>query len=909
MNHQTSSVLQITYQSPQASTQPMTEFPFVDSGLAVLVFSPGDDPITCLNKAMAFLIAVTSSRFHLTNNQLRTSSNLRNQATIQDGRVTVQQVLGRQGQSYSGNVYKGNATSSKGNNASGQARVVNCYNYQGEGHMARQCTQLKRPRNPTWFKDKAMLAEAQEAGQILDEKQLAFLADPGIPDGQAVQTVIPNNASLQTEDLDTYDSDCDDILNAKAVLMANISNYGLYVISEVFKDQFDSIKKTRVRTKEHCDSFIDKLNLKYGENEDLKAQTQDKVFVITSLKNNLRKLKGKEIVDNAAQIPTATTIIPGMFKLDLDPLAPRLLQNREARIDYLKYTQDQADILRGIVEQAKVKQPLDNALDFSCKHAKQIQELLVYVRDTCHNAIKLSAKKIVITPKNNVKKVRFAEPLTSLSNIKQVVQIVLWYLDSQCSKHITGNRSQLMNFVSKFLGSIRFEKDQIARIIRYGDYQLGNVTILEVYYVEGLGHNLFSVACALEKSKKSSHKPKAEDTNQKKLYLLHMDLRGPMRMESINGKSSGLVSNLVSQQHCIPPNRDAWDRLFEPMFDEYFNPPIIVVSPVPVAATQRAVDLDDSPVPTSIDQDASSTKPKNFKQPMTDPSWIDAIQEEIHEFERLQVSELVPCPEKFMLIKQKWIYKVKTNEFSGEKSKLDEDLHGKLVDATLYRGMIGSCMTLFTQCTYAPGIRILHMESLRESILERAKHKREYNSRMNERDMQSKEGKVDLSKALDVDLVVTKSSGTESKMHDTSSRSRNGTHAEDADIKPVNDKEPMVEITLQAPLLSEKKGVRFSALYLCKKRNVQEAAAPRAKVLADSPVSISISQDVPSISIPSSQEQEHSLIISQESIHIFIANAAYKNMTINQMDVKMAFLNGELKEEVYYSQPDGFVDQ
>ncbi|GJW51271.1 hypothetical protein Tco_0092622 [Tanacetum coccineum] len=80
--------------------------------------------------------------------------------------------------------------------------------------MARQCTQPKRPRNAAWFKDKAMLAEAQESGQILDEEQLAFLADPGIPD-------------------DAYDSDCDDVSNAKAVLMANLSNYGSDVISEV----------------------------------------------------------------------------------------------------------------------------------------------------------------------------------------------------------------------------------------------------------------------------------------------------------------------------------------------------------------------------------------------------------------------------------------------------------------------------------------------------------------------------------------------------------------------------------------------------------------------------------------------------------------------------------------------------
>nr|GEW48525.1 hypothetical protein [Tanacetum cinerariifolium] len=134
---------------------------------------------------MAFLTAVSSLRFPSTNNQLRTLSNPRNQATIQDGRVIVQQVQGRQGQSYSGAGYKSNATSSRGNNSSGQARVVKCYNCQ----------------------------EAQEAEQILDEEQLAFLADPGVPD---------------------------------AVLMANISNYDSDVISEekiALKEQVDSLEK------------------------------------------------------------------------------------------------------------------------------------------------------------------------------------------------------------------------------------------------------------------------------------------------------------------------------------------------------------------------------------------------------------------------------------------------------------------------------------------------------------------------------------------------------------------------------------------------------------------------------------------------------------------------------------------
>nr|GEW83085.1 retrovirus-related Pol polyprotein from transposon TNT 1-94 [Tanacetum cinerariifolium] len=85
-------------------------------------------------------------------------------------------------------------------------------------------------------------------------------------------------------------------------------------------------------------------------------------------------------------------------------------------------------------------------------------------------------------------------PVSNLKiNKSLVVQIVFWYLDSGCSKHMTRDRSQLINFVQKFLGTVKFGNDHVAKIIGYGDYKIGNVTISRVYFVEGLGHNLFSV--------------------------------------------------------------------------------------------------------------------------------------------------------------------------------------------------------------------------------------------------------------------------------------------------------------------------------------------------------------------------------------------------------------------------------
>ncbi|GJR14991.1 integrase, catalytic region, zinc finger, CCHC-type containing protein [Tanacetum coccineum] len=240
-------------------------------------------------------------------------------------------------------------------------------------------------------------------------------------------------------------------------------------------------------------------------------------------------------------------------------------------------------------------------------------------------------------------------PLTRLTKTKvvpatqteNVVQIVLWYLDSGCSKHMMGDHLQLRNFVKKFTGTVRFRNDHFGAIMCYGDYVIGDSVISMVYYVEGLGHNLFSVgqfydsdlevafrkhscyvrntdgvklikgsrgsnlytisvedmmksspicllskasknkswlwhrrlnhlnfgtindlarkdlvrglprlkfekdhlcsACQLGKSKKHTYTPKAEHTNLKVLNTLHMDLCGPMRMQTINGKKYILV--------------------------------------------------------------------------------------------------------------------------------------------------------------------------------------------------------------------------------------------------------------------------------------------------------------------------------------------------------------------------------
>nr|GFB41807.1 integrase, catalytic region, zinc finger, CCHC-type, peptidase aspartic, catalytic [Tanacetum cinerariifolium] len=176
------------------------------------------------------------------------------------------------------------------------------------------------------------------------------------------------------------------------------------------------------------------------------------------LKEQLNKLKGKALLTDAVSL---NPIDPELLKVDVAPLPPKLRQNRIAHTDYITHTQGEAATLREIIESEKLLNLLNTSLDYARKK-----------------------------PKAANKKVPVSNSMISKS---LVVQIVLWYLDSGCSKYMTGYRSQLVNFIQKFLGTIKFGNDNVAKIMGYRDYQIRNVIISRVYYVEGLGHNLFSI--------------------------------------------------------------------------------------------------------------------------------------------------------------------------------------------------------------------------------------------------------------------------------------------------------------------------------------------------------------------------------------------------------------------------------
>nr|GEY35778.1 hypothetical protein [Tanacetum cinerariifolium] len=161
-----------TYVSPH-----FADNAYLDSGL-----SPTDNLIENLTNTLALLTQSYKTFLPQTNNQLRTSSNTRNQATVQDGRVVVQNVQGRQNRGQGTNPQGGGAVgyggvqNRVGNANSCQAKQVKSYNYNGIWHIAKNCTQPKRPQNFDYYEDKMLLMQAQENGVALDEEQLLFLA-------------------------------------------------------------------------------------------------------------------------------------------------------------------------------------------------------------------------------------------------------------------------------------------------------------------------------------------------------------------------------------------------------------------------------------------------------------------------------------------------------------------------------------------------------------------------------------------------------------------------------------------------------------------------------------------------------------------------------------------------------------
>ncbi|GJS23730.1 hypothetical protein Tco_0452362 [Tanacetum coccineum] len=208
----------------------------------------------------------------------------------------------------------------------------------------------------------------------------------------------------------TFEVKMNQVLSENERLLAQAIDHDI-----TYKQLYDSIKPKRVQSKEQCDALIKQVNIKSGEISDLNAKLQEQGLVIAALKNELRKLKGKAL---DKEDTVTHSVDPKMSKDNMEPITPKLLNKRTAHSSYIKHTQEEALVLRDIVEHVKANYPQDPLLESAFRYTKVIQDLLSHISRSCPSINNCGPQLIEVIPRKKDKKVRFAESLTSTENTK-----------------------------------------------------------------------------------------------------------------------------------------------------------------------------------------------------------------------------------------------------------------------------------------------------------------------------------------------------------------------------------------------------------------------------------------------------------------------------------------------------------
>ncbi|GJW52554.1 retrovirus-related pol polyprotein from transposon TNT 1-94 [Tanacetum coccineum] len=289
---------------------------------------------------------------------------------------------------------------------------------------------------------------------------------------------------------------------------------------EVSHLDYKSLDSQNLQLKETVTALQERLEKFKAENEKVKRHYQElfnsiKIMHVktiekttslqTKIENLNTQLKGKRpCVTSNVETPKVSVL--EKYAIDVHPLPQPQRNNRGVHHGYLNHLRDTLDTLREIVEEARSNRPSDNRVS-TATTARRSQPKNNTTHDKTLPTISVPKKNVEDHPRTNKFKLSKKNRVNSSISVRRtifntnsnslsryVVQIVLWYLDLGCSKHMTGDRSRLRNFMKKFIGTVRFGNDHFGAIMGYGDYVIGDSMISQVYYVEGLGHNLFSVS-------------------------------------------------------------------------------------------------------------------------------------------------------------------------------------------------------------------------------------------------------------------------------------------------------------------------------------------------------------------------------------------------------------------------------
>ncbi|GJX11300.1 hypothetical protein Tco_0201159 [Tanacetum coccineum] len=245
-----------SFESPQSSNHPL----LVDNFQLDSESTSTDNLIESLTNTLTLLTQSYKSYLPQTNNQLRTSSNARNKATVQDDKVVVQDVHGRYNVNNQGRPLQRNY-------ARGLVRIGNVG---GIGHIARECPQPKRPLDSDYFKDKMLLMNAHENGVVLDEEQLLFLAGEQVTnfDDDVDDLALNVDHVFEADQCDAFDSDVDEAPTTQTMFMANLT-------SEEAGPSYDSNNPSEVQDREYYSDCEDM----YHEVHEMQSDVQHNYVV------------------------------------------------------------------------------------------------------------------------------------------------------------------------------------------------------------------------------------------------------------------------------------------------------------------------------------------------------------------------------------------------------------------------------------------------------------------------------------------------------------------------------------------------------------------------------------------------------------------------------------------------------
>ncbi|GJV21175.1 retrovirus-related pol polyprotein from transposon TNT 1-94 [Tanacetum coccineum] len=663
-----------------------------------------------LSNSLALLTQSYKSHLPQTNNQLRTSSNARNKATVQDGRVVVQDVRGRynannQGRPFQRNNARGNVVA---RNVGGQNRggIINPV-------LDEEQSLFLAGEQVTNFDDDVDNSPENDLALNVDhvfEADECDAFDSNVDEGPTTQTMFMANLTSKDPIYDevrpSYDSNTpfkyvED--NEEHVVQSNVSSVRddalMSILDEMHEQGVqsrlankpdmvvkDSVTSELARYKELVGSIEKRENCRETFNaKDVNPPFIEQMNAVSYMKfESLMRSVEMPMVLFHSDLVNKQSIAPGSDKPGTSS------SNTQKHEVHQKVQQTNIPVIpsTGVntSTEASGSKPRSNTKKNRILPAKSENKKKVEDHPRTNNSVNATPTvKIVLNKGKQIWKPKGKLSDNSLNKTKRVWKATgklfedigyqwrptgkkftlgklncgyQWRPTGKkfalgemcpltklsvkcCSKHMTGNRSKLKNFVEKFIGTVRFGNDHFGAIMGYGDYVIGDSVISRVYYVEGLGHNLFSVgqfcdsdlevafrkhscfvrdingadilkgsrstnlytisiddmmksspicllskaskskswlwhrrlnhlnfgtindlarkdlvrglprlkfekdhlcsACQLGKSKKFSHKPKSENTNMEVLHTLHMDLCGPMRVQSIKGKKYILV--------------------------------------------------------------------------------------------------------------------------------------------------------------------------------------------------------------------------------------------------------------------------------------------------------------------------------------------------------------------------------